>query len=64
MEEITVKRVYNANGGFELLEIWQGNNVIKIKFNNGLDTVTSWHWQGLQRIIDNHFKSLATEALK
>lgn len=60
--EITYRRVYDQQGSFKHLELIQGNNVIKLKNKNPLDSGRSGDsWQDVKIIIENQLEAVRNE---
>ena len=60
--EITYRRVYDQQGSFKHLELIQGNNVIKLKNKNPLDSGRSGDaWQDVKVIVDSQLEAIRNE---
>lgn len=54
MLEVTTKLTMDKDGAFEHVELVQGDNIVRLKFNNGLDTLRSFHWENLEKIMNRY----------
>ena len=63
--EITYRRVYDQQGSFKHLELIQGNNVIRLKNKNPLDSGRSGDaWQDVKVIVDSQFKDITKDSYR
>lgn len=53
MEDITFKQVLDSEGSFKYLELWQGENVIKLSLSTSFaGGGKSYIWETLKQTID------------
>ena len=53
LQQIQIKKVLNTDGDFAYLELWQGNNVVRVSLeNSSIDTQrNTYKWDTLQELI-------------
>jgi hypothetical protein len=58
LQPIGIKKVLDEAGDFHHLELWQGQNVIRISFRSrSLDSVTAtYKWDNLREMIEKILK--------
>lgn len=52
MEKITYKQVLDTEGDVEYLELWQGENFIKISLSSHGTHTNGYRWEEVKKVVD------------